>query len=235
MSGSEGGAGSESLYDLGLPEEDIRIYRQALRNGDHVVSVEVEDDDDLSRVQEIMRRPEDAYGLGELDARYDDAEHIPHQLAAYADTGSMIQPVSISATDATDSRNADINQMGTVKVVEERLKVGKREVEGGALRVRSYVREVLVEAEVDLRSTRVSVGRRPIDRAVNPGDVPAGDRVHEAREHVGEAVVAKEVRWSRRSACARRTTRKRQQIHETEDENERTRLSGDGITGSGRF
>jgi len=249
LSGTGTAGGLDDLYDLGLPDEDIRTYSQALQNGDYVVSVEVDDDTDLGRVQEIMRRPEGAYDLDELDTRYADADYTPRQQAAYADTGSMAQQGGFGATGSTgvggyqdDQLNAD----GTVKVVEERLNVGKREVEGGAVRVRSYEREIPVEADVELRNTRVYVERRPVDRAVNPGDVQFGDRTLEAREHIEQPVVSKEARVVEEIGLRKETEVEHQRIQDTvrktevevEDERtgERTRLSGDDTTGgSGRF
>lgn len=69
----------DALHDLHLPEEDTRIYQQAIRNGDYVVSVEVDEDADITRIQEIMRRPEDAHDLDELDASYRDADYAPRR------------------------------------------------------------------------------------------------------------------------------------------------------------
>lgn len=48
---------SDRLHDLHLPEEDLRTYQHAVRQGDHVVSAEV-GDAQLERVREAMRRPE---------------------------------------------------------------------------------------------------------------------------------------------------------------------------------
>jgi len=242
LSGTAGTGGSDRLYDLGLPEEDIRTYQQALQNGDYVVSVEVDDDTHLSRVQDVMRRPEDAYDLDELDSRYADADYIPRQQAAYADTGSMAQPGSFGAAGATGVsgyQDDQLNQDGTVKVVEERLNVGKRDVEGGAVRVRSYVREVPVEADVDLRATRVYVERRPVDRAVNPGDVAMGEQVLEAREHMEQPVVAKEARVVEEIGLRQETEVHHERIQDTvrktevEIEDERTG-SRTGLTGGTR-
>jgi uncharacterized protein (TIGR02271 family) len=98
---------------------------------------------------------------------------------------------SAYGSDAAFGRDGDD---ATVKVVEERLDVGKREAEGGRVRVRSYVREEPVEADVDLRSTRVILDRRPVDRAAGAGDLAFQDRSIEARESVEEAVVRKEAR-----------------------------------------
>jgi len=58
----------DDLHDLHLPDEDLRTYQQSVRRGDYVVSVEVKDK--LTRVQEIMRRPEaETY---DLDARHEE-------------------------------------------------------------------------------------------------------------------------------------------------------------------
>ena len=242
---ASGTLGSDGVYDLGLPDEDIRTYQQALQNGDYVVSVEVDDDDNLGQVQEIMRRPEEAYDLDALDNQYADADYLPRQQAAYADTGSMTQSGGFNAAGATDYPNPDLNDEGTVKVVEERLNVGKREVEGGAVRVRSYVREVPVEAEVGVRRTRVYVERRPVDRPVQPGDVGLPDQVLEAHEYREEAVVAKEARVVEEIGLRKETEVEHAQLQKTvrktevEIEEERTGERSsitDGTTGdSGRF
>lgn len=48
----------DRLYDLHLPEEDLRTYQHAIQQGDYLVSAEVEEDRQLDRVKEVMRRPE---------------------------------------------------------------------------------------------------------------------------------------------------------------------------------
>jgi len=166
------------------------------------------------------------------------------QQQGFAGAGSMRQSGGMGTTGYRDE---DYNEDGTLKVVEERLNVGKREVEGGAVRVRSYVREVPVEADVDLRAQRVYVERRPVDRAVNPGDVQFGDRTLEAREYREEPVVAKEARVVEEIGLRQETEVQHQRIQDTvrktevevEDDRtgERSSISGGtstrGTTGSG--
>ncbi|HVG49685.1 MAG TPA: YsnF/AvaK domain-containing protein [Rubellimicrobium sp.] len=173
------------------------------------------------------------------------------QQQGFASSGSMSQSTGLGTTGYRDTSAADFeaegyNEDGTVKVVEERLNVGKREVEGGRVRVRSYVREEPVSADVDLRSTRVYLERRPVDRAVTAGDMDLGDRTLEARETREEAVVGKEARVVEEIGLRKETEVEHQRIQDTvrkteveiEDERtgDRTRLSGDDTTGgSGRF
>jgi len=83
----------------------------------------------------------------------------------------------------------------TVKVVQERLRIGKREVAQGAVRVRSYVVERPVEEQVRLHEERVQVERRPVDRPVSDADANLfQERTIEARATSEEAVVQKEAR-----------------------------------------
>ena len=162
------------------------------------------------------------------------------QQQGYAASGSMGQRGGMGGTGMGSSYTGgqELNEDGTVKVVEERLNVGKRDVEQGSVRVRSYVREEPVSAEVDLRATRVHVERRPVDRAVAPGDVSMRDQVIEAREHAEEAVVGKEARVVEEIGLRSDTEVRHQTIQDTvrktevEIEDSRTgessRLTGDG-------
>ena len=81
-----------------------------------------------------------------------------------------------------------------VQVAEEELQVGKRDVGRGSVRVRSYVTERPVEEQVELRQERVTIERRPVDRAVAPGDAAFTERTIEAVERGEEAVVSKTAR-----------------------------------------
>jgi hypothetical protein len=68
--------GFDRLHDLHLSESDTRIYQQAIRNGDYVVSASVDSGADLDRIEQIMRRPEHAYSFDDLDTGYRDADYV---------------------------------------------------------------------------------------------------------------------------------------------------------------
>jgi hypothetical protein len=55
---------------LNLPDDDQRTYKRAVRTGDYVVSVKVNGDDDIDRVEEAMRHPEHGYDIDRYDADY---------------------------------------------------------------------------------------------------------------------------------------------------------------------
>jgi uncharacterized protein (TIGR02271 family) len=83
--------------------------------------------------------------------------------------------------------------------VEERLRVGKREVNRGSVRVRSYIVEEPVQELVRLREERVQVDRRPVIEPArpvvkgSPGDLMQ-ERTVEVSETAEQAVVGKEAR-----------------------------------------
>jgi len=116
-------------------------------------------------------------------------------------TETVTMPTAASAkqtgTAASASTQAGVTStpQDTVKVVEERLRVGKREVAQGAVRVRSYVVERPVEEQVRLHEERIHVERRPVDRPVSAADANLfQERTIEARATAEEAVVQKEAR-----------------------------------------
>jgi len=106
-----------------------------------------------------------------------------------------------AATDASSglaaTGTAGRTQEEVIPVYEEQLRVGKREIGRGSVRVRSYVVEQPVQEQVHLREERVHVERRPIDR---PADLAAGaaepfrERKIEVTATAEEAVVGKEAR-----------------------------------------
>jgi uncharacterized protein (TIGR02271 family) len=171
------------------------------------------------------------------------------QQAGYASSGSMGQTSGFGTSGSAGygtsgfTGESQYNDDGTIKVIEEDLAVGKRAVEAGRVRVRSYVREEPVSAEVDLRAERVFVERRPVDRAVTAGDLNMQDQVLEAREVVEEAVVSKQAHVVEEIGLRKETEVQHQTIQDTvrktevEIEDTRTggtqRLTGDGSDRSG--
>jgi uncharacterized protein (TIGR02271 family) len=82
-----------------------------------------------------------------------------------------------------------------IPVVKEDVKVGKRQVLRGGVRVYSRLVEEPVEEAVPLREERVRVERRPVDRAATDADLSAGqEKVIEVQEFAEEPVLAKQAR-----------------------------------------
>jgi len=106
-------------------------------------------------------------------------------------TSGMTGSTGYSERDTLGTRS----DAEVIPVAEEELRIGKRDVSHGRVRVRSYVVETPVNESVALREENVHVERRPVDRAATPADeVLFQDRTIEMEERAEEAVVAKEAR-----------------------------------------
>ena len=121
----------------------------------------------------------DQTGVGRGETAYD---------AGASSVGAAPVGYTGSATATGDLREGE-----TLKLAEERLRVGKREVERGGVRVRSYVVETPVTEQVSLREEHVNIERRPTEeRVATAGEDLFRERTLEVRETAEEAVVAKE-------------------------------------------
>jgi uncharacterized protein (TIGR02271 family) len=121
-----------------------------------------------------------------------------------------------------------------IDLAEETLRVGKRTVGGGRVRVRSYLVETPIEEQVTLREEHVAIERRPMDRAPTAADEALfGERVIEATEVSEEAVVAKEARVTEEVVLRKGTEERVETVHDTvrrtEVEVEDTRTTDDDV------
>ena len=103
-----------------------------------------------------------------------------------------------------------------IPVVQEDLKVGKREVQRGGVRVFSRIVETPVNESVNLREEHVNVERRPVDRPIDPAQVGAFQETSfELRENAEEAVVQKTARVVEEVLVGKEVTQRTDQISDT--------------------
>jgi uncharacterized protein (TIGR02271 family) len=133
--------------------------------------------------------------------------------------------------DTSTARNVgETGSEEVIQIIEERLRVGKRETAHGRVRIRSYVVETPVQEQVTLHEQRVQVERHPVDRPVGAADDVFRERTIEATETSEEAVVSKEARVKEevvvRKQAEERTETVRDTVRQTkvevEDERNRT-------------
>lgn len=164
-----------SLNRLPLSHEDRSTFHEGIRRGGFLLTADVRGHEDADK---IIRLLEESASV-DLDRRQE-----------------QWRSDGWSASSAAHPNRASVSEE-VIPVVEEELVVGRREVDRGGARVRSYVRDVPVHEEVTLREERVSVERRPLDRPLGAGDLE-GDLLREREIEVTakgeEAVVSKEAR-----------------------------------------
>jgi stress response protein YsnF len=112
-----------------------------------------------------------------------------------------------------------------IPIVEEELRIGKREVLRGGARVHARIEEHPVREEVELLAEQTSIERRPADRRLSEAELEEGgllrERVIEITEMREEAVVSKEA-FVREELVVKKTVERRTEI--IEDTVRRTRV-----------
>jgi uncharacterized protein (TIGR02271 family) len=104
----------------------------------------------------------------------------------------------------------------TLKVVEENLNVGKREVETGGTRLRSRVVSRPVEEQLRLREEHVFVNRTPVNRAATETDFETfKEGTVELRETAEVPVVSKEARVVEEVSLGKEITERDETIRDT--------------------
>ena len=168
---------------------DSATFDRSVASGSTVVTVKVPEQH-KSRVVEILER-HDPIDFDDRAASYGTTQTTTTTTTAAA-------PVMASAKaplpQATARPAATVAGDDTIKVMEERLVVGKRAVNNGGARVRSYVVEMPVEEQVSLHNETVHIERRPVTDGRLVTDADFRERSVEMTESHEEAVVGKEAR-----------------------------------------
>jgi uncharacterized protein (TIGR02271 family) len=202
-----------SLKSHSVPDEDRYAYAEGMRRGGAVLTAQV-DESRLDGAMDVLEQ-NGAVDLDEREAEWRRSGWTGYTgaSAAGAGTGAVSGAVSDGSTTGVAAMPSSgvvasgaaagrattaaggVRGDSYIPIAEERLTVGKREVRGGRVRVRSYVVETPVQEQVSLRQEHVEVERRHVDRPVTDADQALfQERVIEATESSEEAVVAKEAR-----------------------------------------
>jgi uncharacterized protein (TIGR02271 family) len=213
-----------SLGDMLLPDEDRYAYAEGMSRGGVTLAVTAEEGQ-IDRVSEIAER-HGAVDMGEREATWRREGWTGY-------TGGSAGTKTATRSKSTKGRGEE-----AIPIVEENLRVGKRQVEGGRVRIRSYVVETPVEEQVALRQEHVQVERRPVDRPVTAADEALfRERTIEASERSEEAVVSKEARVKEELVVNKDVEERTETVSDTvrrtevEVEDERGRTKGTGTTG----
>ncbi|MBO1075583.1 YsnF/AvaK domain-containing protein [Roseomonas marmotae] len=121
----------------------------------------------------------------------------------------------LRAAGTVGAGEARVGEEGVIPIVEEKLRVGKRDTEHGRIRVRSYVIETPVTEQVSLREEYVEVERRTVDRPLSDADNAFREQTIEAVEHREEPVVSKEARVVGEVAINKGATEHTETVKET--------------------
>lgn len=183
-----------SLFGTERREDDFDIYDEAVKHGNYVVTAIAEDDIKSEIATEVFRH------------------HHPIDLDRRASEwlGTSGRPTDAPSGQLTDTETR------AIPIVEEQLKVGKREVERGGVRIYQRISETPVQEELRLKEEHVTVDRVPVNRPASQGDLDAfQEGTMELRETAEEAVIEKTAHVVEEVRIGRETSERTQQIRDT--------------------
>jgi uncharacterized protein (TIGR02271 family) len=203
--GATAGGLISGLTRLGVSEDEAHTYAEGVRRGGTLISVNGADDR-AEYIVATMKR----HGAVEIDKRAAqwrdegwsgfDEKTTNAAFNAYQ-SGAMKLNANSDAEVTAEHEPVAAGSVNTnrgeiaVPVVEERLEVGKREVERGGVRVQTRVTETPVEENVELREERVHVERRPTDYTFHGSESEAfQESIVEIKEAYEELIVKKKAR-----------------------------------------
>lgn len=178
----------DAVKNAFAPDEDRHAYEEGVRRGGTLLTADVDDD----CVDEAVRVLEEANSI-DIDDRSSQWRSSGWD---YAGAGTVGSAGSASALGGFDrARDVAGDREEVIPIVEENLVVGKRDVNRGGVRVRSYVSEVSVQEQIRLRNERVNVERRAVDQPLSAADGDAfRERTIDITATGEEAVVGKNAR-----------------------------------------
>ncbi len=227
---------------FGDDDDDRVVYGEAVNRGNVVLTVETASQDDVERAADIVERfgPIDidehrsqweAGGWNPASVRSGggallSASQQSSDLQSGSLQGGSLSGSAVTSASGTQGSLQGYGDSGTLQraetesqvipVIQEELKVGKRTVQRGGVRIYQRTVETPVHESVSLREEHVNVERRPVDRPVDPSQVGAfKETSFELRESAEEAVVQKTARVVEEVLVGKEVTQRTDQITDT--------------------
>ncbi|MCC2955639.1 YsnF/AvaK domain-containing protein [Massilia sp. IC2-477] len=236
------GGGIKSFFSnlFGTDNSDhANRYEGAVTRGQHVLTVTADSLPEVERAADLIER----YGPTDIDEHSDGVGSMGAG-ALLAGSGSGMSSSSMSSQSSglqsdtlqsgsqqglaggaslqrdtqmqTGATGANIAATQSIPVVEEQLKVGKREVQRGGVRIYSRIVETPVNESIGLREEHVDVQRRVVDQPISPADATAfKEQTIEMRETAEEAVVEKSARIVEEVTLGKQVNERQEQITDT--------------------
>ena len=213
-----------SIKNAFLPDEDRHTYEEGVRRGGFLLTADVGEE----HVDEVVRVLEEADTV-DIDDRAQQWRSSGWDYAPETGTGAGVSTGVSGYMAGTDDRRTDVQGEQSIPIVEEQLVVGKREVDRGGARVRSYVTEVPVHEQVRLRDERIDVQRRAVDRPITEADDAFRERTIDVTATGEEAVVGKTARVVEEVVVSKTAS---ERVEEIDDTVRRTDVEIDGERGT---
>jgi uncharacterized protein (TIGR02271 family) len=188
------------LFGRTIEQHEATVYGRTVEAGGIVLTLRAADTD-TAKAMGILN----AHKVIDVKGRAVEYGLLPAAAAASTPKISSTAPV-ITAPIAKDA---------VLRLAEEQLNVGKRMIQEGTTRVRRFVTERPVEAQVTLHEEHANVVRRAISDPSYVKDIDWSDKTIEVEETAEEAVVSKSARIAEEVVVSKTGTERVETVRDT--------------------
>lgn len=171
----------QSDYELVNKDQDLRGWQVLDENGATLgVVTDLIIDTDAERVELLLLSTGREISINDVTL----GDHLV-----------LLAPPQVQATEAASGESVGLKEELRLPVIEQELRVGKRDILRGGVRINTRVQERPVREQITLREEHVVVERRPMDLPVSDAFIDKLPRAAvEVVAQAEEAVVAKQAR-----------------------------------------
>jgi uncharacterized protein (TIGR02271 family) len=195
----------QGLFGEDLELHETERYGRTLRQGGAVLTVRVTESE-APRVIDLLdaQRPVDVLERAQLHSL------MERPKVAVPPPTSAATPAAAPLASTAMKRDEEV-----VRLAEEQLDVGKRKIESGKTRVRRFVIEKPVEANVQLHEEHIEIMRRVISEPGYLKDIDWSEKVFEVTDTAEQPVVSKSVHMTEEVVIRRKGSDHIEKVHDT--------------------
>ena len=189
-------------------------YAESVRRGSYVLTVEARDDHEADRAADIMNQY-NAVNIDERASQWKQQGWSGYDANAPRYTEEQIRQERSAYQQARSAGTT--TEQTRIPVIQEEMKVGKREVQRGGVRIFRRLTERPVHEQVQLREEHVHVERHSVDKPATEADMAAAlkEGSVELRETGEEAVVSKTAHVVEEVVASKDVSEHTEQINDT--------------------
>ena len=199
---SNGAEIMRTLVEHEVPRQRASQYAEGVRRGAVLVVADVADQD-APRFAGLLDRH------GPIDLATAAERWTAEGWTGYREDAGMLDDQARRAERASFEHES-------LDVIEEEVRIGKREVAAGGVRVRSFVTERPIREALELREERIEVTREPVDEPLAATDERFTEEEFEVTARAEEPVVEKRARVVERVRVDKEVGTRTETIEDTE-------------------
>ncbi len=167
------------LFGSEIEQHEAEVYGKAVETGGVVLTVRAADPD-VPKAMGILNQ----HNIVDVQDRAVEKGFLPKAEAVPA-------AAAVAAAVPAKPLTTDMSKEQVLRLAEEQLDVGKKLVEQGTTRIRRFVTEKPVEAQVTLHEEHAEIARRAVSDPSYIQDIDWSDKTVEVTETAERAVVSK--------------------------------------------